>query len=310
MTTPDQPGWYDDPKDPKAQRYWDGQEWTPHRQRKPASPPAQPSTAATPPRPSPPPPSPPSNVPPPSSSPPNVPPTPPPPPAQPAQSPSPGQSLASQLQQRGTMIAIVAVVVLLAAAGVWAYNSASTGRSTSSSSAPTEAPHVGGSTTRSSAPTALPNAADNATSSSTTTAPPDAGGLQCKITVDGQDIISQGCGNTFCQRIPGGPPGTDINAVGKPNSGKAPQGEAKVSTDNQAVSVTIKQDPSSQNAWLYHSAADTLHQGPADAGNATVDNSGKEYKITGNITPGALSGHSFTPSGAPVPFEFDATCPG
>lgn len=34
MTTPDQPGWYDDPQDPNAQRYWDGQDWTPHRQRK------------------------------------------------------------------------------------------------------------------------------------------------------------------------------------------------------------------------------------------------------------------------------------
>jgi hypothetical protein len=37
MTTPQQPGWYDDPNDSKAQRYWDGQDWTPHRQRKPIS---------------------------------------------------------------------------------------------------------------------------------------------------------------------------------------------------------------------------------------------------------------------------------
>lgn len=35
MTTPNQPGWYDDPQDSNAQRYWDGQDWTPHRQRKP-----------------------------------------------------------------------------------------------------------------------------------------------------------------------------------------------------------------------------------------------------------------------------------
>jgi len=34
MTTPNQPGWYDDPQDPNAQRYWDGRAWTPHRQRK------------------------------------------------------------------------------------------------------------------------------------------------------------------------------------------------------------------------------------------------------------------------------------
>src|ERR1700736_3908149 len=37
MTTPQQPGWYDDPHDSNAQRYWDGQDWTPHRQRKPPS---------------------------------------------------------------------------------------------------------------------------------------------------------------------------------------------------------------------------------------------------------------------------------
>ncbi|WP_422225433.1 DUF2510 domain-containing protein, partial [Mycobacterium sp.] len=43
MTTPNQPGWYDDPHDSNAQRYWDGQDWTPHRQRKPASPTARPS---------------------------------------------------------------------------------------------------------------------------------------------------------------------------------------------------------------------------------------------------------------------------
>lgn len=34
MTAPAQPGWYDDPENPDAQRYWDGQNWTPHRQRK------------------------------------------------------------------------------------------------------------------------------------------------------------------------------------------------------------------------------------------------------------------------------------
>lgn len=37
MTTARQPGWYDDSDDPNAQRYWDGQDWTPHRQRKPLS---------------------------------------------------------------------------------------------------------------------------------------------------------------------------------------------------------------------------------------------------------------------------------
>jgi Mycobacterium 19 kDa lipoprotein antigen/Protein of unknown function (DUF2510) len=56
MTTPD-PGWYDDPQDENAQRYWDGQDWTPHRHRKPLSPQTQ--APVTPPLP------PPSNVPPP-----------------------------------------------------------------------------------------------------------------------------------------------------------------------------------------------------------------------------------------------------
>jgi Protein of unknown function (DUF2510) len=28
MTTPGPAGWYDDPQDPKAERYWDGQDWT------------------------------------------------------------------------------------------------------------------------------------------------------------------------------------------------------------------------------------------------------------------------------------------
>jgi hypothetical protein len=38
MTTPAQPGWYDDPQNSNAQRYWDGQNWTPHRQRKNTTP--------------------------------------------------------------------------------------------------------------------------------------------------------------------------------------------------------------------------------------------------------------------------------
>jgi uncharacterized membrane protein YeaQ/YmgE (transglycosylase-associated protein family) len=50
MTTPP-PGWYDDPQGANAQRYWDGQDWTPQRRRKPV---AQPPRVATPPQYSPP----------------------------------------------------------------------------------------------------------------------------------------------------------------------------------------------------------------------------------------------------------------
>jgi Protein of unknown function (DUF2510)/Trypsin len=48
MTTSTAPGWYDDPNDPKAQRYWDGHDWTPHRQRKPTPAPVTPPPPAPP----------------------------------------------------------------------------------------------------------------------------------------------------------------------------------------------------------------------------------------------------------------------
>jgi hypothetical protein len=47
MTTPLEPGWYDDPQEPTAQRYWDGQDWTPKRQRKPMAGGAQPRVVPT-----------------------------------------------------------------------------------------------------------------------------------------------------------------------------------------------------------------------------------------------------------------------
>jgi hypothetical protein len=59
---PQGPGWYDDPQDANAQRFWDGQNWTPHRQRKPVARQTQVPVKATPP---PLPPPPPSNLPPP-----------------------------------------------------------------------------------------------------------------------------------------------------------------------------------------------------------------------------------------------------
>lgn len=76
MTTPRQPGWYDDPQDSNAQRYWDGQGWTPHRQRKPLArqtrAPVTPTVLQPPPSNLPPPPPRPPNLPPPQPSPPNL----------------------------------------------------------------------------------------------------------------------------------------------------------------------------------------------------------------------------------------------
>lgn len=40
MTMPSQPGWYDDPQDSNALRYWDGQNWTQNQQQKTFSQPA------------------------------------------------------------------------------------------------------------------------------------------------------------------------------------------------------------------------------------------------------------------------------
>ena len=151
VTTPDQPGWYDDPSDSSAQRYWDGQDWTPHRQRKPISgqtrapvapapalsrltclrpltfpPPPPPSNLPPPPPPSnlPPPPPPPSNLPPPPPPPPsNLPP--PPPPDQQAQWPPPGQTLGGSPERRSQppipLIAVIGVVAVLAVGGVLVY---------------------------------------------------------------------------------------------------------------------------------------------------------------------------------------------
>jgi hypothetical protein len=131
MTTSNEPGWRDDPNDPKAQRYWDGQDWTPQRRRKPtpapAPRPAAPPTPSYPPPSMPPPPSapppPPSYAPPPSSA---LPPPPPPPssyaPASALPPPPPWLQPGGAPPRRSqTPIVIAAVVVALAVAGVLVY---------------------------------------------------------------------------------------------------------------------------------------------------------------------------------------------
>jgi hypothetical protein len=117
MTTPRQAGWYDDPDAPNAQRYWDGQDWTPHRRRSPMAAPASPPTQPQQPAPASPPPPPPANLPPPPR--PDLPPPPPaqtpPPPPTAAQPSAPGgkfrvSKLALVLAGLALVLAIAAVV--------------------------------------------------------------------------------------------------------------------------------------------------------------------------------------------------------
>jgi Protein of unknown function (DUF2510) len=106
MTTSIQPGWYDDPEDSNAQRYWDGQDWTPHRQRKPLS--RQSSAPYFPP----PPPMQASNV-------------PPPPPNQQAPWLPPGQQQAGPPPQESSnpmvIIGVIVALVVLAVGGFLGY---------------------------------------------------------------------------------------------------------------------------------------------------------------------------------------------
>ena len=111
MTTPRQPGWYDDPEDANAQRYWDGQDWTPHRQRKPAARQAQVPVESTPPPPAPPPPA--AKVPP-QPPPPAAKPPPPPPPLPPPQAPARSRAK-SRVSKVGLVLAGLALVLAIAA---------------------------------------------------------------------------------------------------------------------------------------------------------------------------------------------------
>ena len=118
MTTPDQPGWYDDPQDVNALRYWDGQGWTPHRERKlvsrPAPQPIAPPPTVPPPSPSPPPPPPSSTAgqaqwPPPTS------------PAGQVQSPPPGGGGPRRSRTPIVVVAVIVTAAVLAVAGVFGY---------------------------------------------------------------------------------------------------------------------------------------------------------------------------------------------
>jgi hypothetical protein len=135
MTRPQQPGWYDDPHDSNAQRYWDGQDWTPHRQRKPISrptaTPVTPTQSQPPPSNLPPPPpnqpaqAPPSNLPPPPPIAPTLSPPPslPPPPDQQPQWPPPGGgSRERERARREAKLATLSGIIGLLALAIFVFN--------------------------------------------------------------------------------------------------------------------------------------------------------------------------------------------
>jgi Protein of unknown function (DUF2510) len=107
MTTSMPPGWYDDPQDANGQRYWDGQAWTPHCQRKPLSPqPPVPNWPPSPPKQA-------SNV------------AYPPPPVQQGPWPPPGQQPVGppprQSNRPVVVIGVIAALVVLAVGGFLGY---------------------------------------------------------------------------------------------------------------------------------------------------------------------------------------------
>jgi uncharacterized protein DUF4333/uncharacterized protein DUF2510 len=114
MTTPIQAGWYDDPEDSNARRYWDGQNWTPHRERK-QSPQSTPQPVApAPPPPSSPPPT--ASQPPPSSA------YLPPPSGQQPQWATPGPGTPRKSRTPLVVVGVIAAVVLFLIAGLLAYH--------------------------------------------------------------------------------------------------------------------------------------------------------------------------------------------
>lgn len=144
MVTPKQPGWYDDPGDSKAQRYWDGQDWTPHRRRMNTTPGKHhPTPLAAPP-------------PPPQMSPPTVSPPLPPPPPPPAAGTTPwdqsrphvekGQQFRSGLsRQRKILFAVVGAAVIVCVFAFGANQFRSVGPQTSSAPGGTQTSSASGS---------------------------------------------------------------------------------------------------------------------------------------------------------------------
>lgn len=237
MTTPRQPGWYDDPHDSNAQRYWDGQDWTPHRQ--------------------------------------------------PKQWPPPGQQPNGKPPQRSRTpimtVAVIGAVAWLAVARVLVYKFASTGGSTSDSSAgssaPTGSPKTGRSTPSSSAPTGSPNAG--------------AAQYNHTIILNGQTIAHSTIGSCTVNAQSGN---MAIYASG-PADGSEASATAEVA-GNRVKGLEIAQHG---NRW----AVSRQNSIPV----ATVTISGDTIKITGTVVQSFVDNHAVIDpdAGSPVPFELDAT---
>jgi hypothetical protein len=115
------------------------------------------------------------------------------------------------------------------------------------------------------------------------------------ITINGQAIAKGpagndvSCGHNPIHIVVGGNSGTFANLT---------DGTLQV----QRISITDSTGPT----YLYDPSQVAYHVG---GGDATATNSGKTYKITGHIAPYTNAQQQTLKDAAPVPFEFDATCP-
>jgi Protein of unknown function (DUF2510)/Mycobacterium 19 kDa lipoprotein antigen len=325
---PQGPGWYDDPQDANVQRYWDGQGWTPHRQRKPAVRQAQ----STPPLPPPPPanvapPPPPSNL----------------PPPLPTQRPaaprvkSGARKAAFVVAGLALLLVIAALVagrillgnflpglLLVAAIAIIAITLAvrsgqSVPRKAMTVTAialvvavaipaslkvvyPTYHHFFPDSTPQASPPSlASPSGSPPSQASAPTQASPhspaSAGAAQWNIIVNGQDI------RAYHPELGAGCSGQ--NPIHIAVSGGSSFAELTEGT-LQVLRVYINDEAKTGNSYMYDPKQQASHVG---GGDAQATQSGKTYKITGHIAPYHTPNETETQHDAtPVPFEFDATC--
>jgi len=188
---------------------------------------------------------------------------------------------------------VIAVVAVLAAAGVVAYKFVSTGGRTSNSAA------------HSSAPTGSPNAGGSASSPSASSGSGDPGPGQYKIIINGQDITvgtaDEGGGDIGCLHT-----GTDNNQIDiRVEAARDMQDAYVTNTDPPQVVRVALADANTGMEYLFDP---TQNQSQHIGGDAKVTKSGNTYKVTGHISP-YLNGMSHVYDAAPVPFEYDATCP-